>query len=70
MPVIDKKLHAQAVPLGLRVEAQGAGSATRHVYRDDERLFSGRPGQIEDFLSGYAAAPRGATQREGAGRGC
>ena len=68
--MIDKTLHAQAAPLGLRVLAQGNGSPTRHVYRDDERLFSGRPGQIENFLAGYAAAPRGATQREGAGQGC
>ena len=65
--MIDRTLNAQAVPLGLRVLLQGKGSAARHVYRDDERLFSGRPGQIEDFLAGYAAA---AAQREGAGRGC
>ena len=51
--MIDRTLQAQAVPLGLRVEAQGAGSATRHVYRGSARLFSGRPGQIEDYLSGY-----------------
>ena len=53
---VDATLEAQAAPLGLRVEAPGAGSATRHVYRGSARLFSGRPGQIEDFLSGYQAA--------------
>ena len=65
--MIDRTLNAQAVPLGLRVLAQGQGSAARHVYRADERLFSGRPGQVEDFLAGYAAA---AAQRQGAGQSC